>query len=242
MPRLILKCPYLKGGSASVNAGGYLRYIATRDGAQRIALTDTTRPATDKQQALIHDLLRDVPDAVSLHEYQDYEANPTIANASEFITCALEENPHLTGGSERYVRYIAERPRVEKLGTHGLFGPSDAPIVLSQVQQEVNAHTGNVWTPILSLRREDATRLGYDNAAAWQNLLRMRAVEIATAMKIAPEHFHWYAAFHDEGHHPHCHMVCWSDDPTEGFVTKHGIETMKSTLAREIFQQDLISV
>ena len=143
---------------------------------------------------------------------------------------------------ENYMDYIASRPRVQRMGAHGLFTVGDGPLVLSQVAEEVAHHPGVVWLPIISLRREDASRLGYDNAQNWKELLTRSAPEIAKAMDIPMNQFRWYAAFHDEGHHPHCHMVCYSADGKSGFLTKRGIADIKSMLAKEIFQQDLISV
>lgn len=140
----------------------------------------------------------------------------------------------------KYLDYIANRPRVEKFGSHGLFTSGNTPVILSQVADEVAAHSGNVWTPIISLRREDAARLGYDNARAWKALLSSEALEIAENLKIHPDRLRWFASFHNESHHPHVHMVCYSTDPKEGHLTRQGIRKMKSALANEIFQQELI--
>ena len=143
---------------------------------------------------------------------------------------------------ENYVDYIANRPHVQRVGSHGLFTAGDEPLVLSRIADEVANHPGVVWLPIISLKREDAARLGYDNAARWQRLLSSRSMDIAKAMKIPYEQFRWYAAFHDEGSHPHVHMVVYSADGKSGFLTTHGIEEIKSALAKEIFQQDLIAI
>jgi len=138
--------------------------------------------------------------------------------------------------------YIAHRPRVEKLGTHGLFTDDGVPVLLSQVAEEVSNHPGNVWTNIVSLRREDAARLGYDCAKSWQDLIRAQRNVIAENMKIAPENLRWYAAFHNESHHPHLHLIAYSINPKEAYVTKQGIENMRGSLAREIFRQDLMEI
>lgn len=143
---------------------------------------------------------------------------------------------------KNYMDYIATRPRAERVSGHALFSGTDAPIILSQVAEEVANHPGNVWKPIISLRREDAERLGYDNAQAWKNLLTGYAVEMAQAMKIPLEQFRWYAAFHDEGHHPHVHMVCYSADGRSGFLTNDGLAKIKSGLAKEIFRQELTEI
>ena len=143
---------------------------------------------------------------------------------------------------KNYTDYIATRPRAERMGSHALFSGTDAPIILSQVAEEIANHPGNVWKPIISLQRDDAERLGYNNAQAWKNLLSGYAIEMAQAMKIPIDQFRWYAAFHDEGHHPHVHMVCFSADGKSGFLTKDGLAKIKSGLAKEIFQQELTEV
>jgi hypothetical protein len=153
-----------------------------------------------------------------------------------------ETHSELFNDREKYVKYIAERPRVEKLSSHGLFTDEGVPIVLSKVQKEVAESQSNVWTHIISLKREDAERLGYNNANAWMNLIRSQRNMIADNMKIAPENFNWYAAFHNEGHHPHIHMIAYSTKPNEAYLTEKGIENIKSNLAKTIFRQDLISI
>ena len=199
MAGLIVKSPYLKcGGGSSVS--GYLRYIGTRE---RVEIIPDDRPPTRKQEQLITKLTKDFPEAKELGEYSDYKDKPTKANASVFITRALEENWFQVQQSDGYMKYIATRPRAERLGDHGLFGDEDA-VDLEKTMRELDQYSGNVWTHILSLKREDAARLGYDNAKAWRNLLRANRNDIAAAMNIQPNHFHWYAAFHDEGKHPPC--------------------------------------
>ena len=145
-------------------------------------------------------------------------------------------------GVEGYMEYMATRPRAEKQGSHGLFSYAGKPVVLAQVASELDNHRGPVWTLIASLRREDAQRLGYDSAARWRDLLRAQAGKLAEGLKIAPSHLKWYAAFHNEGHHPHVHLIAYSTKPGEGFLTKQGMEKIRSALAQEIFRQDLVSV
>lgn len=242
MARIIVKNGYLKGGSEKTAAhlNNLVKYIATRDGVEKIKNGRELWHSTKRQQTLIGEILREFPDVKEMFEYEDYLANPNRENASEFITIALEQHLDKIGDREKYLDYIANRPRVEKFESHGLFTAGDAPLVLSQVAQEVAAHTGNVWTPIISLRREDAARLGYDNARAWKALLSSKALELAENLKIHPDHLKWFAAFHNESHHPHVHMVCYSTDPREGYLTKQGIRKMKSSLANEIFRQELL--
>ena len=145
-------------------------------------------------------------------------------------------------GVEGYMAYMATRPRVEKQGTHGLFTSVGEPVVLAQVAGELDSHRGPVWTLIVSLRREDAQRLGFDTAARWRDLLRSQAITLADGLKIPPTHLKWYAAFHNEGYHPHVHLIAYSTNPKEGFLTKQGMEKIRSALAQEIFRQDLVSV
>lgn len=191
---------------------------------------------------MVEQILHDFPHSQDMFEYQDYCAAKTQGNASEFITRALEDNMDRIAKLENYVDYIALRPRAQQIGTHALFSDENEPLVLSQVAETVGKHTGPVWLPIISLRREDAARLGYDNAEQWKTFLTSYAPEIAAAMKIPWEQFRWYASFHNEGHHPHIHMICYSADPHKGFLTKKGIEQIKAGLASNLFRQELNEV
>ena len=133
-----------------------------------------------------------------------------------------------------YLEYMAQRPR-----SHGLFS-ADVPADLEQTMEEINAHAGPVWTFIYSLKREDAARLGYENGESWRRLLLAHQTELAAAMKIPPSSFRWRATFHDEKHHPHIHMMAWSADPRQGYLTEKGIEQMRSQLSNDIFQDELL--
>ena len=150
----------------------------------------------------------------------------------------LPETPSATG---QHLRYIATRPRAERVGIHGLFGV-ESPVDLVGAMAQLEQYPGRVWTHIFSLKRSDAKRLGYDNAAAWRNLLLSQQGKIAAAMKIPLDNFRWYAAFHDEGEHPHVHMMAWSADPTQGYLNKDGIRSIKSVLTNQIFRQELYSI
>ena len=173
MARLIVKSPYIKGGSGGGGgAGGYLKYIGTREGVELL-------PAD-------------------------------------------------------YMEYMAERPR-----SHGLFGDEDN-VDMDTAMKELNEYPGNIWTHVISLKREDAERLGYDHAAQWRNLIRAHRNEIAAAMNIPPSDFRWYAAFHDEGDHPHIHMMAWSAKPGQAYLSKNGIRKIKSTLTNDIFKQEML--
>lgn len=240
MPRIIFKCPYLKGGAKSAShLSNYVRYMATREGAQHLSPDLARCPVTLSQKQLVERILRDFPLSRGLFEYEDYVAAPTQGNASDFIARALEDNADQIAKRENYVDYIASRPRAQRRGSHALFTDTDDPLILSQIADAVAHHPGNIWLPIISLRREDAARLGYDDAAQWRELLTGFAPEMAEAMKIPVEQFRWYAAFHDEAHHPHLHMVCFSADGKSGYLTAEGIENIKAGLAKEIFRQEL---
>ena len=241
MPRIIMKSPYIKPNSKT-HIGNYVSYIATRDGVEKADSTQKFMEATERQKQIIKKLLSDYPNSNDLYEYQDYLDKPNIGNADELILLIAETHAELFGDREKYVSYIAQRPRVEKISSHGLFTDGGVPIVLSNVQKEVTESKSNVWTHIISLKREDAERLGYNNAKAWMNLIRSQRNMIAENMKIAPENFRWYAAFHNEGHHPHIHMIAYSTKPNEAYLTEKGIENIKSNLAKVIFRQDLISI
>ena len=233
MAKLILKSPYIK---STGGASGYLKYIATRE---RVEIIPDDRPPTRKQEQLINKLTKDFPDSKTLYEYEDYAAKPTKANASAFITLALESNWDTLQESDQYMKYIATRPRAERLGEHGLFGDEDG-ISLDAAMNELENYTGNVWTHIISLKQEDAARLGFDNAASWRDLLRAHRNDIAAAMKIPPNDFRWYAAFHDEGDRPHVHMMAWSAKAGQAYLSKDGIRQIKSTLTNHIFQQEML--
>jgi len=236
MARLIVKSPYIQCGKQ--NAGSYLRYIATRE---RVEIIPDDRPPTRKQEQLITKLAKDFPDVKELLEYEDYVQKPTKANASSLITLALEEHWKQVQQTDGYMKYIATRPRAERLGDHGLFGDTDH-VDLDAAMSELEHYSGNVWTHILSLHREDAERLGYNNAQAWRALLRAHRNDIAAAMHIPPQDFRWYAAFHNEGHHPHVHMMAWSVKPGQAHLDGDGIRQMKSQLTNDIFQQELLHV
>jgi len=233
--RLIVKSPYIKC-SGSGSASGYLRYIATRD---RVELIHDDRPPTRRQEQLIKNLVKDFPDSKRLPEYADWQDAPTKFHASAFISSVLENHWSEAERSEVYMKYIATRPRAERLGSHGLFGDSDA-VDLNKAMGELENYTGNVWTHIISLKREDAERLGYDNAKAWINLLRTHRNEIATAMNIPTNDFRWYAAFHNEGGHPHVHMMAWSEKPGQAYFNQDGIRKIKSELTNDIFRLEML--
>ena len=231
MARLIQKSGYIKNGKAT----GYMEYIATRDGVEII---QSTEPVTKKQEQFIQKLLKDFPDAKELFEYSDYLQTPNRGTASAFIATVLDTHLHEVESESGYMSYIAQRPRAEKHGGHGLFSEADITD-LKAAKAELEAHNGKVWTFIFSLRREDAERLGYNKAAAWRNLLKQESAAIAEAMRIQTNAFRWYAAYHDEGHHPHVHMMVWSAEPKKGYLTREGIAVMRSKMTNAIFHEEM---
>ncbi len=242
MARLIVTSRFLK--SSSAKAKNYVRYIATREGVEvrDQTLPNKNAPATDKQLELIHSLINDFPQAKQYHEYTDFQDAKTVENASELIAAVIERNADVIGNRQNIVGYMAMRPGVEKRGAHGLFSSSDKPIVLDQVASEIANHKGNIWSHVVSLRREDAVRLGYDNSDAWRALVKRHAADIAEQTKIPLKNLRWYGAFHDTTHHPHIHLIVYSTDPKQGFLSRQGIDKIRSRLANDIFHDELQSL
>lgn len=234
-----MKTKYLKG---TAHKEYYVKYIATREGVENIQMSHGKKPATKKQKQLIDQLLQDYPDSTALFEYEDYKKEPTRENASELITSIMDQNVTDVATKENYVDYIANRPRVERLGEHGLFSDAGKRFELDDIVKAVGQHEGTVWTHIISLKREDAARLGFDHAQGWVDLCRAKRNELAEAMRIDPSDLEWYAAFHNEGHHPHIHMIVYSKDTRQGFVTKEGIGRIRKMFAGDIFYQDLMNI
>lgn len=187
-------------------------------------------------------MLRALPDARELLEYEDYLKNQTQESASEFIRQAREDFAVPMSQRENYLDYVSHRPGVELRGEHGLWTSGGKVENLSEAVREVAEHPGNVWTPVVAIRRQDAERLGYDNAENWRALVNASLCDIAKGYKIHPDHLRWYAAFHEKEKSVHIHMVVFSSDPKEGYLTPDGIRQVKSAFARRIFQQDLMHI
>ena len=239
MARLITKFKYLKPDERN-HFGGYAEYIATREGVEKIDESKRNAPATNKQKQLIKKILSDFPDSKSSLEYEDYLKDKTIGAASEFITRMFEENADEMMHTKTYADYIATRPRAERFGSHGLFTDDGVAVDLKKVSDELNAHTGNVWTAIVSLRREDAERLGYDNGSRWRDMLRSQAQTLSENLRIPMSNLRWFAAFHNESHHPHIHLIAYSINPNEGYLSEKGVMALRSSFAKDIFAQDLL--
>ena len=241
MSDLRFMSPYLKGGGDSARRANRIRYFATRPGVE--VLSDGgSQPATKKQKAYIQRLLQAFPDARELLEYEDYLKNQTQESASEFIRQAREDFAVPMSQRENYLDYVSHRPGVELRGEHGLWTSGGKVENLSEAVREVAEHPGNVWTPVVAIRRQDAERLGYDNAENWRALVNASLCDIAKGYKIHPDHLRWYAAFHEKEKSVHIHMVVFSSDPKEGYLTPDGIRQVKSAFTRRIFQQDLMHI
>ena len=238
MPKIIVTSTFRKGGGAGKKggAGGLLKYMGTREGVEKLPLSQTKVPATKRQKSLIDTVLKRIPDAVQYPEYQDFLETGTKGAANTFLNTVLkqEEEAEKIGN---LVTYMAERPGVVKLGKHGLFSQTDDPIDLDRAAEEVANHEGYIWTHIVSLHREDAERLGYNNAEAWKSLVRRNVTTIADAHKIPLSDLQWYAAFHDTGHHPHIHLMVYSKGH-EGYLSKQSIDSLRSCFGNDIFQQE----
>ena len=229
MARLIQKTGFISRKSA----GGYMKYIATREGVE--VLTGKG-PATEKQKEMVAKLLKDFPDVRDSFEYEDYKQAPTLHTASALISAALDSHMQNLQSENSYLRYIATRPGAEKHGAHGLFGREENAD-LNTAMHDLTLHDGNVWTIIYSLHREDAERLGYNNAAAWRKLLVSQQNKFAEAFHVPASALHWYAAYHDADTHPHIHMMLWTDQET--ILKRDSVVKLRSVMTNSIFQAEL---
>ena len=210
-----------------------MKYIATREGVE---VLNGKGPATEKQKEMVTKLLKDFPDMRDSFEYEDYKQAPTLHTASALISAALDTHMQNLQSENGYLRYIATRPGAEKHGAHGLFGREDNAD-LNAAMHDLTAHDGNVWTIIYSLHREDAERLGYNNAAAWRKLLVSQQNKFAEAFHIPASALHWYAAYHDADTHPHIHMMIWTDQET--VLKRDAVVKLRSVMTNSIFQAEL---
>ena len=242
MARIVLISPYLKGGQNAAKLAHRTRYVATRPGVELLADERSTLPATKKQRDFITRLLKSFPSCWELIEYEEYLDHPTQGNASAFIQQVRENYMEALDQKENFIDYISHRPGVQKDGEHGLWDAHGKVKNLARAVREVAEHTGNVWTPVIALRREDAERLGYDSAENWLALVNASVCDIATAYKIQPDNLRWYAAFHQKPNQVHIHMIIFSADPKEGYLTKEGIREMKSVFARRIYHADRMHI
>lgn len=238
MPKIICTSRYIKNPKSS-NAGGYIRYIGTREGVEKLTNGYDHKPATKKQNNLICELLKAYTPIWNYPEFEKYISEESKGAATELINAVIERNAEQIKDVKKLVSYMAERPGVEKIGKHGLFSQTDDKIDLDKVCDEVENHNGIIWTHIISLTREDAERLGYSKATAWRELVRRNAMQIAEAHKVPISEMKWYAAFHNTGHHPHIHLMIYSENPNHGYLTKKGIDSLHSIFANDIFRNEM---
>ena len=238
MPKIIVTSTFRKGGSSGKKggAGGLLKYMGTREGVEKLPLDKGSKPATKRQQDLICSVVKKIPGTAVYPEYQEYLNSGTRCSATYFLNAVLEQETDAEDIG-KLVTYMAVRPGVVKLGKHGLFSQTDEPIDLEKAADEVTNHPGYIWTHVVSLHREDAERLGYNNAEAWKSLVRRNVTTIAEAHKIPLSDLQWYAAFHDTGHHPHIHLMVYSKGQ-EGYLSKQSIDSLRSAFGNDIFQQE----
>lgn len=241
MAKLITKFKYLKPNDRN-SIGAYAKYIATREGVDKIDQSFKLVPPSVNQQHLIEKILRDFPDSKEMLEHEDCLKEPNVGNASDFITHALEDNAYEVMQTKTYADYISTRPRVQRFGTHGLFTDDGVQIKLNKVSEDLNQYGGNVWTVIISLRREDAERLGFNKGERWRDMLRSQTSLISENFHIPMQNLRWYAAFHNESHHPHVHLMVYSTEEKQAYLSKEGVMKLRSSFAKDIFAQDLLCV
>ena len=239
MVKIIFTARYVKNISKG-QMKNYVKYIATRPNAERYA-----QPISDEVSALQREwIAKELKKTPKLKEecaleYQAYEENPSCQTAEDLIHKIAEVQIYHGNDMKNYVGYLAKRPRAEFTEQgHALWNDRDEKIDLRKVQKEAAEYPGRIWNFVVSLKREDAQRLGYDNAKVWRNLVTQKSLAMAKEMRIKPENLVWYGAFHNEGHHPHIHIMCYSKDPKEGYLTKKGIENLRSAFAHEIFHDE----
>lgn len=238
MPKIIFTSRYIKN-PAKVDAGKLIRYMGTREGVEKLPNGMDNKIPTQKQRDLICECITAVPESLLYPEMKMYQEQETRYTASEFLDAFIERNADRIDGLKKLVKYYGERPGAEKLGKHGLFSQTEDKIDIDKVAEDISEHNGILWTHVISLRREDAERLGYNNANAWKELVRRNVLQISEAHKIDPSNMQWYGAFHNTTHHPHIHLMVYSKDEKQGYLTNKGIEEMRSLFAKDIFRNEM---
>lgn len=241
MPKLIVTSRYLKSGSKK-NLSNYVKYIASREDVVPANSKQNNASASKAQSDLIKQLLADFPDGKELFEYGDYIRSPTVSNASKLISEIIDRNMDRLTTREKYVGYLANRHGAVKFGEHGLFNGEDKPIDLEKTAKEIADHRGNVWTHVVSLRRDNAQAMGYDNISTWRELVKRQIPNIAKQSKIDMKDLRWYAAYHDKRTNPHVHIIVYSEDPRQGFLTGQGIEKIRSGFANDIYHDEMYNL
>lgn len=240
MPKVIVKCRYYNTEKTQQSVGGMLEYIGTREGVEKLDDAWKTSRATKRQAELIADLTKRFHSICQTSEYSSYLNEPTKGSASELIASVIESHPDLLY-DKTYLDYMATRPRVDKMrGTHGLFSEEGKQLDLAEASRKVSEFNGNVFTIIVSVKREDAERLGYNTAERWRDMIRAEIPTIAEAHDIPLEELEWYGAFHNEAHHPHVHLLLYSrDEAHPGFIKKTGIDKIRRAMGTTIFADEI---
>ena len=179
-----------------------------------------------------------MPKIIVTSRYLKKGSKKNLKNYVKYIATREGAIP-MVSERENYVGYLANRPGAVKFNTHGLFSQTNEPINLEKVAKEIANHGGNVWTHVVSLRRDDAQKMGYDNLKAWRELVIRQIPSIAKNQKIDLKNLRWYAAFHDKETNPHVHIIVYSQNEREGFLTNHGIEKIRSGFANDIYADEL---
>ena len=232
MAKIIVSCRYRKNPKGIANL---VRYIGTREGVEKLPSTNKFEFASKSQMQLVQRVANKFPASKCFLEYEDYNRFPTKENADEYLNAVAERYADRVDELKTLVRYISERPGVERMGSHGLFSQFDMPIDIDEVADRVANHDGIVWNEVISLRREDAERLHYNSAAAWRDLVRRNMNEIALAHRIKVDDLRWYGAFHNTTHHPHIHLIIYSVGQ-EGYLSKKGIHDLRRAFGQDIFR------
>ena len=240
MPRVIVKCRYYNSERSVYSAGGYLEYIGTREGVEKLGDAWKTAKATKNQVDFINAIVQKKSSITRTDEYKNFLTSQTRGNASELISSIIENNPELLS-DKTYLDYMATRPRVEKIeGTHGLFSDSDKVINLTEASKRVTEHKGNVYTVIVSIKRNDAEQLEYNTAERWRDLVRAHIDVIAEQHQIPLRDLEWYGAFHNESNHPHIHLLLYSrSEQDKGYITKTGIDNLRRMFGTAIFADEI---
>ena len=250
MSRLIIFNDFLSGSKDKGHILDSLHYISEREGVEKNHLQEVQRkiplnPATaaksitSKQKELIDDIITNYPDLKDDLPYEEFKKNINMYSASRFIAESLQQLEELSYSNEIYMQYISTRPGVDKNNNqHGLFdvtGEAD----IESIHKELLEKDGNVWRSIISLRRNDAEELDFENQSSWKGMIIKHIPLLAKEMNIPFENFRWCAAFHNESYHPHIHMMYWSKKENEGFCSKETIRNFKSALTNDIFSNEI---
>ena len=243
MPKVIVKCRFYSTEKTVRDISGYLKYIGTRPGVDKANDSWLTEQVSKSQVDLINQFIKKNKSCKKLDEYATYNTKRTKGSASEFISTIIENYPEMLT-EKTYLDYIATRPRAERIeGTHGLFSDNDIAINLTSEAEHLREFNGNMFTVIVSLKREDAERLGYNTAERWRELARSKIDLVAKEHSIPLNSLTWYGAFHNESHHPHLHLVLYSTNQEKrGYIDKKGMDNLRHIFGTEIFKYELADI